>query len=76
VPVPLVRQPDRSRLAPPRGYSPAAGTAQPTTTNLNFAAGRTVSNLAVLPIGPDGTIDVWNHYGSVDVVTDVYGYFG
>jgi len=56
------------------GY--AGGAPQPDTSNLNFPAGQTVSNLAVLPVGPDETIDVWNHHGSVDVVADVYGYFG
>jgi len=56
------------------GY--ADGATQPTTSNVNFAAGQTVSNLAVLPVGPNETIDVWNHHGSVDVVADVYGYFG
>lgn len=56
------------------GY--ADGAPPPDTSNVNFAAGQIVSNLAVLPVGPNGTIDIWNHHGSVDVVTDVYGYFG
>lgn len=56
------------------GY--ADGTAQPDTSDVNFAAGQTASNLAVLPVGSNGTIDVWNHHGSVDVVVDVDGYFG
>lgn len=51
------------------------GSAQPTTSNLNFSAGQTVPNLVTVPVGADGSIDIANHVGSVDVVVDLEGYY-
>ncbi|MGW4158760.1 hypothetical protein [Streptomyces sp. NPDC004788] len=50
------------------------GTARPGVSNLNVPAGKTVSNLVVVPV-KDGRITLYNHAGSVDVIADVQGYF-
>ena len=56
------------------GY--ASGTTRPTTSSVNFDAGDTVSNLAVLPVGGDGRIAFYNGApGSTHIVADVAGYF-
>ena len=53
----------------------AGGRSKPATSNLNFAAGRTAANLALVPVGDDGTIRVVNgSAGTVDVLADVTGY--
>ena len=51
-----------------------SGQALPPTSNLNFTAGITVPNLALVPIGADGRIAIFNHVGTVDVIADVVGY--
>ncbi|MFD9124501.1 hypothetical protein [Kitasatospora sp. NPDC059571] len=51
------------------------GTGRPTVSNLNFPTGRTVANQAVVPVGADGSIDVYNHVGNTRVVVDVFGYY-
>jgi hypothetical protein len=53
----------------------ADGTAQPTTSNLNFVAGQLISNLAVVPLGANGAIDLLNNLGTTDVVVDISGYY-
>jgi hypothetical protein len=52
-------------------------TVLPQTSNLNFAANQTVANLVIVPVGADGTVDIYNGApkGSVHVVADVAGYF-
>lgn len=52
----------------------ADGTSRPATSNLDFIAGQTAANLAIVPI-TDGDIDVWNKNGSTDVVVDLSGYY-
>ena len=51
-----------------------SGQALPLASNLNFAAGSTVPNLAFVPLGSDGRIAIFNLLGSVDVIVDVVGY--
>ncbi|WP_405360266.1 hypothetical protein OG535_17300 [Kitasatospora sp. NBC_00085] len=51
------------------------GTARPVTSNLNFTAGRTVPNLVTVPLGADGSVDLYNHVGSADLVVDVFGFY-
>ncbi|WP_441250881.1 hypothetical protein [Kitasatospora sp. McL0602] len=51
------------------------GTSLPTTSNLNFTAGQTVPNLVTVPLGADGSVDIYNFAGSTDVVADVFGYY-
>ncbi|WP_441248782.1 PKD domain-containing protein [Kitasatospora sp. McL0602] len=60
------------------GYLTAypSGTALPGTSNLNFAAGQTVANQVVVPIGADGKVSVYNRFGYTHVVADVFGYYG
>ncbi|MGH3417876.1 MAG: TolB family protein, partial [Actinocrinis sp.] len=48
---------------------------RPVTSNLNFAAGETRPNLAVVPLGADGAVDVYNLAGSVSALADLMGYF-
>ncbi|WP_035799162.1 hypothetical protein [Kitasatospora mediocidica] len=51
------------------------GTARPGTSNLNFAARQTVPNLVTVPLGADGSVDIYNHLGTTDVVADVFGFY-
>lgn len=60
------------------GYLTAysAGSGQPATSNLNYVAGRTVANLVVVPVSPDGFIALTvDGAGTVDLVADVFGYY-
>ncbi|MER8043145.1 FlgD immunoglobulin-like domain containing protein [Streptomyces sp. NPDC094032] len=50
------------------------GTTRPNVSNVNFGAGQTVPNMAVVPV-KDGKITFYNRAGSVDVIADVAGYF-
>nr|WP_134002226.1 hypothetical protein [Streptomyces sp. 846.5] len=50
------------------------GQALPKTSTVNFAAGHTTPNLAIVPV-VDGKVDFYNATGSVDVIADVTGYF-
>jgi len=52
-----------------------SGVAQPAVSNLNFATGQTVPNLAIVKIGDNGAIRLANAVGSAHVVVDVVGYF-
>ena len=51
-----------------------SGQSLPVASNLNFGAGATVPNLALVPIGGDGRIAIFNLLGTVDVIVDVVGY--
>jgi hypothetical protein len=54
---------------------PAGGTL-PTASTVNFVAGQTVPNLAVVPVGADGKVEFHNSStGVTDLVADVFGYF-
>lgn len=53
-----------------------SGAAAPNSSNLNFAAGQTISNLVTTQVGANGNVSIYNQVGSVDVVVDVVGYFG
>lgn len=52
-----------------------AGSATPLSSTVNFAAGQTKANLAVVKVGPAGDIAFTTERGSVDVIVDVVGYF-
>jgi PKD domain-containing protein/parallel beta helix pectate lyase-like protein len=55
----------------------ADGVNRPRTSNVNFAAHQTVPNMAVIPVGADGKIDLFNgSAGTTDLVVDVAGYYG
>ena len=49
---------------------------KPPTSNVNFAAHQTVANLAVIAVGWDGDIAVYNgSSGTTQVIADIAGYF-
>ncbi|WP_405012257.1 PKD domain-containing protein [Kitasatospora sp. NBC_01539] len=51
------------------------GTARPGVSNLNFGPGDVVANQAIVPVGADGSIDVYNFAGTTRIVVDVFGYY-
>ena len=51
------------------------GAARPLASDLNWTKGLTVPNLAVVQVGPSGSVDLYNAVGCVDVVMDVVGWF-
>jgi hypothetical protein len=53
---------------------PTAGT-RPSVSSLNWVAGETVANSAIVPVGSGGQISLYNHTGRTDVVVDLDGYF-
>ncbi len=53
----------------------AEGTDPPLVSNLNWAAGRQIPNLATIPLSTDGMITVYNSAGATDVLIDVTGYY-
>jgi hypothetical protein len=52
------------------------GEARPLAANLNFLAGETVSNRAMVKLGAGGKVTIFNAAGSADVVVDVNGWYG
>ncbi|WP_111766729.1 hypothetical protein [Nakamurella deserti] len=54
----------------------ATGTREPSTSNVNVAVGRSVANLAIVPLGADRSITVLSHnVGRVQLIVDVAGYY-
>jgi hypothetical protein len=51
------------------------GQTMQTTSNLNFVAGQSVPNLAVIPVGAGGKVSIYNFDGNTDVIGDVVGYY-
>ncbi|MET9885357.1 PKD domain-containing protein [Streptomyces sp. NPDC006430] len=52
------------------------GSNRPTTSNLNFEANQTVPNMVVVPVGKDGTVELYNgSWTPVDLIADITGYF-
>jgi len=53
------------------------GTPQPATSNLNFtASGGNITNDAIVPVGPDGKIAIYNSSAGTDeIIVDLTGYF-
>ncbi|MFE7186547.1 PKD domain-containing protein [Streptomyces erythrochromogenes] len=45
------------------------------TSNLNPEPGVDKSNQAIVPVGPDGTITLYNNAGATDLVLDAVGYY-
>jgi len=54
---------------------PAGTPTRPVVSNLNWAPGRSIPNLATIPLGTDGKISVFNSEGASDVLIDVAGYY-
>jgi hypothetical protein len=51
------------------------GAARPAVSTVNAQANQTISNSAVVPVGSDGKISVYNSAGNAHVAVDVQGYF-
>jgi hypothetical protein len=52
-----------------------SGVARPVTSTQNFVAGQTRANRAIVAVGPDGKVNIFNSTGRTDVVIDVSGWF-
>ncbi len=46
----------------------------PTTSNVNVLAGGVKANTVIVPVGPDGSVWLYNGQGTVKVAVDVVGY--
>ena len=60
------------------GYLTAypSGSGRPDTSTLNFATGRTVANLAVLRVGTNGSVAIYNgSTAAVQLIIDTSGYY-
>ncbi|WLW53453.1 S53 family peptidase [Streptomyces sp. YU58] len=53
----------------------ADGTSRPTASNLNWVAGKTISNQVIVPVGSDGKVDFYTS-STTQVIADVTGYLG
>jgi hypothetical protein len=51
------------------------GAAQPLASDLNWVAGQTIPNLAVVGLGSDGQVAIYSPAGYTDVLFDVVGYY-
>jgi hypothetical protein len=51
------------------------GTQRPLASDLNYVAGATVPNLAVVKLGADGKLAIYNFAGSTHVIVDVLGWY-
>lgn len=47
---------------------------RPSTSNVNVIPGQIKATMAIVPIGADGRIHLYNHSGQADVVLDVLGF--
>ncbi len=52
-----------------------SGAARPTASNLNFTGGQTIANLAIVPVGTNGKISLYNNAGQTQMLVDVLGWF-
>jgi len=52
-----------------------AGSNKPLASDLNAKSGVTRANLAVLRLGEDGSVKVFNNSGAAHVIVDVFGYY-
>ncbi|MCX5214834.1 hypothetical protein OG689_37205 [Kitasatospora sp. NBC_00240] len=53
-----------------------SGSTRSASSSLNPRPGRDSSNQVIVPVGPDGRINVYNHAGSTHAILDVSGYYG
>jgi hypothetical protein len=57
-------------------YPGPVSAAQPFVSTINYRTGKTLANNAVVPVGPDGTINVYNSGPlAAQFIVDVAGYF-
>lgn len=52
-----------------------SGTARPLASNLNLFANQIRPNLVMAKLGADGAVQMYNSFGSINLVADVMGYF-
>ena len=52
-----------------------AGLPRPDVSNINFLPGQTLANAATVLLGENGQVDLFNRWGSTDVVIDIVGYY-
>jgi hypothetical protein len=52
-----------------------AGAQRPNTANLNYVPGEVMQNMAIVKIGANGQISLYNFAGSTDAIVDVLGWF-
>jgi YVTN family beta-propeller protein len=51
------------------------GQSRPNASNLNWSLGSSMSNLVVTPLGAGGAVRIYNHFGKVNLMLIVTGYF-
>jgi hypothetical protein len=51
------------------------GVAKPNASNLNFGPGQTIPNLVTVGLPPNGSVELANLLGTVDLVADAVGYY-
>ena len=51
------------------------GVTRPNASNVNFAAGQTIPNMVIVPVGANGQVSIYNDSGAVDLLVDVLGWF-
>jgi subtilisin family serine protease len=57
-------------------YGGPLSSSRPLASTLNYATGKTLANNALIPVGSDGTINIFNSGpGSVGFIIDISGYF-
>ena len=47
----------------------------PLASTINFQPGVNIANMVIVEVGTDGSIDLYNHNGEVEIILDVVGYF-
>jgi len=52
-----------------------SGAARPNASNINFVSGQIIPNMAVVKLGTDGRIAIFNNLASTNVVIDIVGWF-
>lgn len=52
------------------------GESRPSSSNLNYVAGQTVANLVTVKVGPNGTLQIANAFGTAHLIIDAVGYYG
>jgi hypothetical protein len=52
------------------------GSSRPLASTLNYRARVALANLALVPVGPDGTVSIFNSAGLAAVVVDIEGWVG
>jgi hypothetical protein len=48
---------------------------RPNASDLNAASGTVSTNLVVVGVGANGTINLFNDVGNVNLIVDVFGYY-